>query len=96
MQSPKAHYHVGMRIIPVLDVMGGIVVRAVAGRRSEYRPLVSKLTTSVEPAEVARTLLAKSGADELYVADLDAISEGVDAGVAVQQSHHEWNKPAIG
>ena len=68
MQSPKAHYHVGMRIIPVLDVMGGIVVRAVAGRRSEYRPLVSKLTTSVEPAEVARTLLAKSGADELRLA----------------------------
>jgi len=73
MQSPWAHYHGGMRIIPVIDVMGGAVVRAVAGRRSEYRPLVSALTTSVEPTEVARALLAATGARELYVADLDGI-----------------------
>ncbi len=65
---------IGMRIIPVLDILNGIVVRAVAGRRSEYRPLVSKLTASVEPTEVARALLAATGAQELYVADLDAIS----------------------
>ena len=65
---------VGMRIIPVIDIMGGIVVRAIAGRRSEYRPLVSTLTESVEPAEVARALLDATGAGELYVADLDAIT----------------------
>ena len=73
MQPPSGHYHVGMRIIPVIDVMGGIVVRAVAGRRSEYRPLVSTLTESVHPAEVARALLDAIGTEELYVADLDAI-----------------------
>ena len=32
-----------MRIIPVLDLMNGVAVRAVGGRRSEYRPLVSRL-----------------------------------------------------
>ena len=31
-----------MRVIPVLDVMNG-VVRGIAGRRSEYRPIVSRL-----------------------------------------------------
>src|SRR5262249_33670542 len=62
------------RLIPVLDVMGGRVVRAVAGRRDDYRPMVSKLTESTEPLAVASALLAASGATELYVADLDAIT----------------------
>jgi phosphoribosylformimino-5-aminoimidazole carboxamide ribotide isomerase len=62
------------RLIPVIDVMGGRVVRAVGGRRSEYKPLVSRLTASTEPAEVARKLLDVTGARELYVADLDAIT----------------------
>jgi phosphoribosylformimino-5-aminoimidazole carboxamide ribotide isomerase len=64
------------RIIPVLDVLGGHVVRAVGGRRSEYRPIVSRVTNSTEPLHVARDLLAVTGAKELYVADLDAIRGG--------------------
>jgi phosphoribosylformimino-5-aminoimidazole carboxamide ribotide isomerase len=64
------------RIIPVLDVMNGQVVRAIGGRRDEYRPIVSKLTTSTDPVEVAKALLAASGVGELYVADLDAITGG--------------------
>lgn len=62
------------RIIPVLDVMNGQVVRAIGGRRDEYRPIVSKLTTSTEPIEVAKALIEATGATELYVADLDAIT----------------------
>lgn len=61
------------RLIPVLDVMNGVVVRAVGGRRDEYRPVVSKLTTSTDPLDVAKALIAATGAEELYVADLDAI-----------------------
>lgn len=64
------------RIVPVLDVLGGQVVRAVGGRRSEYRPIVSQITNSTEPLQVARDLLAVTGAKELYVADLDAIRGG--------------------
>lgn len=64
------------RIVPVIDVWNGQVVRAVAGRRSEYRPIVSRVTTSTEPLQVAKDLLAKTGAKELYVADLDAIRGG--------------------
>jgi phosphoribosylformimino-5-aminoimidazole carboxamide ribotide isomerase len=64
------------RIIPVLDVMGGQVVRAVGGRRSEYRPVRSVLTDSTEPGEVARALVTATRATRLYVADLDAIIHG--------------------
>ncbi|MGL6094644.1 MAG: HisA/HisF-related TIM barrel protein, partial [Fimbriiglobus sp.] len=63
-----------MRIIPVIDVLGGVVVRAVGGRRGEYRPVKSRLTRSTDPVEVARVLLDATGATELYVADLDAIT----------------------
>lgn len=62
-----------MRIIPVIDVMGGVVVRAIAGRRSDYRPIETRLTRSTEPMAVAEALLQLTGAKELYVADLDAI-----------------------
>ncbi|QDU20528.1 HisA/HisF-related TIM barrel protein [Urbifossiella limnaea] len=64
------------RIIPVIDIMGGQVVRAVGGRRSEYRPVQSVLTDSTEPGEVARALVAATGAEWLYLADLDAILYG--------------------
>jgi phosphoribosylformimino-5-aminoimidazole carboxamide ribotide isomerase len=62
-----------MRIIPVLDVMGGVVVRAAGGRRAEYRPVQSKLTPSVRPLDVARAVITATAAEEIYVADLDAI-----------------------
>jgi len=65
-----------MRIIPVIDLMGGVVVRAVAGRRHEYRPILSPLVDSADPSHVAERLLAASRAKELYVADLDAITTG--------------------
>ncbi|MBN9122966.1 MAG: hisA/hisF family protein, partial [Planctomycetes bacterium] len=63
--------------------MNGQVVRAVGGRRDEYRPVVSRLTTSTEPSEVARALLAATGAGELYIADLDAITGADRTGRAV-------------
>ena len=31
-----------MKILPVIDLKGGVVVRGVAGRRDEYRPIVSQ------------------------------------------------------
>ena len=63
-----------MRIIPVLDLMGGQVVRGVAGRREEYRPIVSRLTDSSWPLDVARGFREHFGLTVLYVADLDAIA----------------------
>jgi phosphoribosylformimino-5-aminoimidazole carboxamide ribotide isomerase len=63
-------------VLPVLDLMGGRVVRGVGGRRSEYRPIVSTLTTSSEPLAVANVLRENFGFQRFYVADLDAIAGG--------------------
>jgi phosphoribosylformimino-5-aminoimidazole carboxamide ribotide isomerase len=64
-----------VKVIPVIDVLEGIVVHALRGRRREYRPLKSVLCASAEPVAVASALKAL-GFGELYVADLDAITEG--------------------
>jgi phosphoribosylformimino-5-aminoimidazole carboxamide ribotide isomerase len=61
-------------VIPVLDLMGGVVVRGVAGRRAEYRPVVSRLTASTKPIDVAEAFRQHFGLSLLYLADLDAIS----------------------
>ncbi|MFN4258209.1 MAG: HisA/HisF-related TIM barrel protein [Gemmataceae bacterium] len=63
-----------MRILPVLDIQQGVVVRGVGGRRQEYRPVVSKLTTSARPVDVALAFRDHFGFEELYLADLDAIA----------------------
>jgi phosphoribosylformimino-5-aminoimidazole carboxamide ribotide isomerase len=61
-----------LRVIPVIDVLNGIVVHAVRGIRKKYQPLQSVLTKSIEPLEVALAF-KNIGFTELYVADLDAI-----------------------
>jgi HisA/HisF family protein len=68
-----------MRVIPVLDVMDGEVVHGLGGRRHEYRPIVSRLTASSRPLDVAAALASHFGCRELYVADLDAILDGEPA-----------------
>jgi phosphoribosylformimino-5-aminoimidazole carboxamide ribotide isomerase len=63
-----------MKILPVIDVMHGQVVRGVAGQRDKYRPIVSRLTTSTAPRDVAAAFREHFGFDALYLADLDAIA----------------------
>jgi phosphoribosylformimino-5-aminoimidazole carboxamide ribotide isomerase len=65
-----------MQIIPVIDLLAGQVVRAVRGERSSYRPVHSTLCSGSEPLDVARALLDYTGADTLYLADLDALTGG--------------------
>ncbi len=83
------------RLIPVLDVMNGQVVRAVGGRRDEYRPVVSQLTMSSHPVNVALALLERTGANELYVADLDAIRGGTDLSPHVSRLFHEFRTSPV-
>lgn len=64
-----------MKIIPVIDVLGGLAVHAVKGERQNYRPLKSVLCSSANPIEVAKTF-RNLGFRELYLADLDAIMGG--------------------
>lgn len=62
-----------MQILPVLDLLQGVVVRGVAGRRETYRPIESQICPSAEPLAIARAFRDHFGLDRLYVADLDAI-----------------------
>jgi phosphoribosylformimino-5-aminoimidazole carboxamide ribotide isomerase len=63
-----------MRVIPVLDVMNGVVVHAVGGRRDRYLPIVSQHTTSTDPVDVASAIIKYFRPKEMYLADLDAIA----------------------
>ncbi|TNC15877.1 nickel transporter [Methylobacterium terricola] len=69
-------------VVPVLDLRGGMVVRARAGDRARYAPIVTPLAATSAPADVARGLLAAWPARRLYVADLDAIMDGAPPDLA--------------
>jgi len=62
-----------MKLIPVIDLMQGQVVRAVRGDRKSYRPIESRLCAGSDPATVARALCEYCATRQLYVADLDAL-----------------------
>lgn len=62
-----------MRILPVIDLKGGVVVRGVGGRRSEYQPVRSLLCDDPSPTAVGRAFRGL-GLNEAYLADLDAIA----------------------
>ncbi len=62
-----------LQIIPVLDLLNGVVVRGVGGRRDEYRPVKSVLASSAQPLDVAQAFRGRLNLTTLYVADLDGI-----------------------
>jgi phosphoribosylformimino-5-aminoimidazole carboxamide ribotide isomerase len=74
-----------IELVPVIDLMGGRVVRGVAGRRHEYLPVESRLTDSTQPRAIAQALIEHFLPARLYVADLDAIA-GADPAWAI---YHE-------
>jgi phosphoribosylformimino-5-aminoimidazole carboxamide ribotide isomerase len=61
-----------MKVIPVVDILNGVAVHAVRGKRKEYQPLKSSLCDSADPLEVASAFKIL-GFTELYIADLDNI-----------------------
>ena len=74
-----------MAVLPVLDLLEGVVVRGVAGRRTDYRPLRSRFVDTAVPLDVARALQGEFGFQRLYVADLDGILHRRPSWVAYQQ-----------
>jgi phosphoribosylformimino-5-aminoimidazole carboxamide ribotide isomerase len=76
-----------MQILPVMDLLGGRVVRGVAGRRQEYRPVVSQIAKSCQPLDVATAFRDHFGLTELYVADLEAIAGAEPAWKTYQGLH---------
>jgi len=64
-----------MNIIPVLDLLNGVVVHAKKGLRTEYQPIKSQLTTSNKVIDIVKAFLAIYPFSTLYIADLDAIQK---------------------
>jgi len=65
-----------MRMIGVIDLLGGRAVHARAGTRESYRPLTRAANVPIEPGD-ARALAhayIRLGLTEMYIADLDAIT----------------------
>lgn len=62
-----------MEIIPVIDLQGGLVVRARHGDRASYHPIETPLSATSEACDVVTGLLSLHPFETLYVADLDAI-----------------------
>ena len=67
-----------MEIIPVIDLKGGLVVRARMGQRDQYRPIETPLSPTSHPADVVQGLMSVFPFRTLYVADLDAIERTGD------------------
>jgi phosphoribosylformimino-5-aminoimidazole carboxamide ribotide isomerase len=61
-----------LKIIPVIDVLKGIAVHAIRGKRKQYHQLRSILCRSSDPLDIALTF-SSLGFKSLYIADLDAI-----------------------
>jgi len=62
-----------VKVIPVLDVMKGLVVHAVEGVREEYKPLVNSAVCSSPEPKCFIDKFWELGFDEIYIADLDSI-----------------------
>ena len=64
-----------MNIIPVVDLLDGIVVHAKRGDRAKYMPIQSKLTPSSQALDILTALLGIYPFKHLYIADLNAIQK---------------------
>jgi phosphoribosylformimino-5-aminoimidazole carboxamide ribotide isomerase len=68
-----------VRVVPVIDLKAGTAVHAVRGERERYRPVQSVIAAGDgDPLALARAFRSELGLDELYVADLDAITGAGD------------------
>ena len=80
-----------MRIIPVLDVLSGEVVRGIAGQRDSYQPVKSILTPNSDAYSICEAFDKQFGITEYYVADLDGIERdapNIDVLLSLQSLHY--------
>lgn len=67
-----------MQIIPVIDLLNGVVVHAKRGERQHYQPIQSLLTSASNPLDIVAALLTVYPFQQLYIADLNAIQQQND------------------
>ncbi len=65
-----------IEIIPVIDLMGGIVVQGKGGKREEYAAIQSVITQHTDPMNVISDFLNLHAFNTIYIADLNAIMGG--------------------
>jgi phosphoribosylformimino-5-aminoimidazole carboxamide ribotide isomerase len=82
-----------MNIIPVLDLRGGVVVRARMGERHCYQPIVSPLSPTSDPVDVMQGLRSIHPFTTFYLADLDAIERTGDNNCVLHRLRAEF--PAL-
>jgi HisA/HisF family protein len=77
-----------MRVIGVIDLVGGRAVHARAGQRATYAPVEAIAGTPIhdgDPVALAHAYVDRFGLEELYVADLDAIAGGMPQQTALRR-----------
>tara|TARA_Y100000590_G_C15680320_1_gene999555 strand:+ start:1210 stop:1890 length:681 start_codon:yes stop_codon:yes gene_type:complete len=62
-----------MELIPAIDLLNNIVVKAFSGERKKYKPINSKITNSFKLERVLECLLEQYKFKVIYIADLNAI-----------------------
>ena len=62
-----------MELIPAIDILNNIVVKAFAGQRKKYKPIKSKLVNSSNLEDIIVALLKEYKFKKIYIADLNAI-----------------------
>ena len=70
-----------MRVVGVIDIRGGRAVHASGGVRDGYMPVgvVAGVPVDGDVVKLGRVYADRLRLSEIYVADLDAIADGVDA-----------------
>lgn len=64
-----------MQIVPVIDLLNGVVVHAKKGERQNYQAIASSLTSSSQPLDIVAALMSLHPFQQLYIADLNAIQK---------------------
>jgi uncharacterized protein related to proFAR isomerase len=72
-----------VRIIPVIDLKAGNVVRAFRGERAAYAPIETPLAAGSAPGAIVAGFLRLFDFDTIYIADLDAIERCGDHAEAI-------------
>jgi len=62
-----------MELIPAIDLLNNIVVKAFSGERKKYKPIKSKLINSSNLENIIDSLLKEYKFKIIYIADLNAI-----------------------
>lgn len=62
-----------MQVIPVIDILNGVVVHAQSGQRDSYSEIQSQLSSKYDLVSITKAFIDFEVFSTIYIADLDAI-----------------------